>query len=124
MNPEKMRSTYGKLVYLLQDSQIPEVKELLQFDCVKPITMVYNVLEEAGALAILSDELIHIATMEIIDDGKKRYQVQKEIQNKERAIEHLAKKYSKGGVSSDLIRQCLYSIGDNNAFLRYINLLL
>jgi len=35
MNPEKMRSTYGKLVYLLQDSVNPEIQELLQFSCKK-----------------------------------------------------------------------------------------
>jgi hypothetical protein len=26
MNPEKMRSEYGKLVYLLMDSQMPEIQ--------------------------------------------------------------------------------------------------
>ena len=40
MNPDKMRDTYGKLMYLLQDSQLPEVKELLQFSCVTPIKTV------------------------------------------------------------------------------------
>jgi len=34
MSPEKMRATYGKLVYLLQDSQIPEVQEMLTFSMV------------------------------------------------------------------------------------------
>ena len=45
MNPDKMRNTYGKLVYLLQDSQIPEVKEMLNFNCVSSIKTVYSVLE-------------------------------------------------------------------------------
>jgi hypothetical protein len=40
MNPDKMRETYGKLMYLLQDSQLSEVKELLQFSCVVPIKTV------------------------------------------------------------------------------------
>lgn len=65
MNPEKMRNTYGKLMYLLQDSQIPEVKEMLEFDTLKPIVTVYHTLSEAACLPILRDELILAATMEI-----------------------------------------------------------
>ncbi len=37
MAPEKMRSEYGKLMYLLQDSASPHVQELLQFSCIMPI---------------------------------------------------------------------------------------
>ena len=40
MNPDKMRETYGKLMYLLQDSQSSEIKEMLQFTCVIPIKTV------------------------------------------------------------------------------------
>ena len=37
MNPEKMRTEYGKLVYLLQDSQLYDVQQLLEFKLVKPM---------------------------------------------------------------------------------------
>ena len=37
MNPEKMRSEYGKMVYLLQDSQSPDVREMLSFKLVRPL---------------------------------------------------------------------------------------
>ncbi|KAH6566443.1 hypothetical protein BASA62_006694 [Batrachochytrium salamandrivorans] len=118
MNPEKMRGTYGKLVYMLQDSQIPEVKEMLEFTCVKPIKTVYNVLDTQNGLAVLQDPLMHTATMEIVSEGKPRSQIQHEIQKKEKAIEILARKYGGHGLEPELIRQCLYSIGDNHAFLR------
>ena len=118
MNPEKMRSTYGKLVYMLQDSQISEVQELLGFKCVKPLKTVYTVLKEHDCLKVLEDDLIEVATAEIIDFGKKRHQVQSEIKRKEKAIEILAKRYGNSQVSPETIRQCLYSIGDNNSFLR------
>eukprot|EP00842_Homolaphlyctis_polyrhiza_P003835 jgi/Hompol1/4452/HPOL_000214-RA len=123
MNPEKMRGTYGKLVYMLQDSQIPEVKDMLQFSCVKPIKSVYSILEARNSLGVLQDDLIHAATMEIVSEGKSRYQIQSEIKQKERAIEILARKYggdgnAGGNGGSEIIRQCLYSIGDNHAFLR------
>ncbi|TPX64077.1 hypothetical protein SpCBS45565_g06170 [Spizellomyces sp. 'palustris'] len=118
MNPEKMRTTYGKLVYLLQDSQIPEVKDMLEFTCVKPIRTVYTILSELNGLRVLEDDLVAVATQEILSEGKSRHQVQSEIKMKERAIEQLARKYGSNELKPDLIRQCLYSIGDNYAFLR------
>jgi hypothetical protein len=129
MNPEKMRDTYGKLMYLLMDAQSSEVQDMLNFSCVEPIRTVYTVLEDCGALDVLRDEKIVIATKEIIseaEDGtlaqRARYDIQREIKAKERAIEYLASKYSSksksSGASSETIRQCLYSIGDNHAFLR------
>ncbi len=117
MNPEKMRSTYGKLVYLLMDSQLPEVLEMLEFSCVDTIKSVYRVLEAGNCLPLLADPLIHVATREIIPDGKSRYDIQKEIKQKERAIEHLAKRYGSKKLSDEIIRTCLYSIGDNNRFV-------
>ncbi|TFK66561.1 hypothetical protein BDN72DRAFT_823216 [Pluteus cervinus] len=118
MNPDKMRTTYGKLIYLLQDSQIPEVKELLSFTCVRPIRTVHAILEEHGALDLLRDNLITTATLEIYAKGRSRREIQKEIKAKERAIETLAIKYQRRGLPQEDIRQCLYSIGDNHAFLR------
>ena len=120
MNPEKMRSTYGKLIYMLQDSQITQVQELLGFKCVKPIRTVYGILEAHNALDLLKDPLIEIATAEITDEGRGRRDIQSDIKKKERAIEYFAKRYGKSkDLNPDTVRQCLYSIGDNNSFLRY-----
>ncbi|KAI0797012.1 hypothetical protein C8Q75DRAFT_743038 [Abortiporus biennis] len=118
MNPDKMRSTYGKLIYLLQDSQTPEVKDLLGFTCVKPIRAVYTILEEHDAIDLLREDLITVATKEIYSEGRSRREIQKDIKNKERAIESLSSKYQRKGLSQETLRQCLYSIGDNHAFLR------
>jgi Protein of unknown function (DUF2009) len=40
-----------------------------------------------------------------------------EIKRKERAVEKIVKVYANQRVSADAIRQCLYSISDNNSFL-------
>ncbi|KAL7317614.1 hypothetical protein PS15m_003949 [Mucor circinelloides] len=118
MNPEKMRSAYGKLMYLLSDSMIPEVKEMLGFDCVVPIQTVYTFLEERHCLGVLHEEIVLWATMEIMPDKKTRPQIQAEIKRKERSIEQLSRKHQSKYISADEIRHCLYSIGDNNAYLR------
>lgn len=52
-----MRDAYGKLIYLLQDSVIPEIQELLQFTLVRPIHTVHSLLTERNALNILDDEV-------------------------------------------------------------------
>lgn len=118
MNPDKMRTTYGKLIYLLQDSQTPEVKDLLNFSCVRPIKTVHAILDENGALDLLRDDLITVATKEIYSEGRPRRDIQRDIKSKERAIEIIATRYAKPSLSQEDIRQCLYSVGDNHAFLR------
>jgi uncharacterized coiled-coil DUF342 family protein len=91
---------------------------MLNFSCVKPIITVYNILEEHGALDMLRDDLIMVATQEIYSEGRSRREVQRDIKNKERAIETLSSKYQRSGLSQEQLRQCIYSIGDNHAFLR------
>eukprot|EP00178_Gracilaria_changii_P018050 TRINITY_DN513_c0_g2_i1.p1 TRINITY_DN513_c0_g2~~TRINITY_DN513_c0_g2_i1.p1 ORF type:complete len:621 (+),score=90.01 TRINITY_DN513_c0_g2_i1:91-1953(+) len=118
-NPEKSRDTYGKLIHMLQDSVNNEIERLLEFSCVKPLVTVTSYLEERGGLELLDDPLIEKATAEIIPDGKSRRTVQREIQAKEHAVSVLAKRYKNGRMlDEDEVRRCLYSIGDNNAYLR------
>ncbi|KAG0019600.1 hypothetical protein BGZ80_005563 [Entomortierella chlamydospora] len=118
MNPEKMRSAYGKLMYLLMDSTMDEIESTLGFSCVIPIKTVYSFLEQRDGLEMLRNDLVADATREIIADGKTRQQIQMEIRKKERAIEQLSRKYSNENLSPDDIKVCLYSIGDNHSFLR------
>ena len=90
MNPDKMRSEYGKLIYLLMDAADPSIQALLEFNAVRPLKTVYSLLEERGALAMLSDPLMARATQEIISAGRTRYEIQKDIKDKERCRDSLA----------------------------------
>lgn len=81
-NPEKMRSEYGKMIYLLQDSQMSDVQELLDFKLVKPLKTAHNLLAEKGGLTMLNDGLMHQATAEILHEGRARHDVQREIKAK------------------------------------------
>ena len=45
MNPEKMRTAYGKMVYLLQDSMLPEIQDLIKFCMGRPVLTVYSFLQ-------------------------------------------------------------------------------
>eukprot|EP01071_Lankesteria_metandrocarpae_P004450 Lankesteria_metandrocarpae@DN3553_c0_g2_i1.p1 len=98
LNPERMRDSYGKLIYLLMDAQRPKIKELLDFDCVIPVKTVADFLAtRKNGTALLEDPLIIMATKEIIPGNKSRGQVQMEIRNKEQAIKSLCKKYATHG---------------------------
>ncbi len=41
---DKMRSEYGKLIYLLMDSAEANIQELVEFRCVRPLKTVYSTL--------------------------------------------------------------------------------
>ena len=115
MNPEKMRSEYGKLVYLLQDTLVESVQEAIECGCMCPIKTVHSTLCDKGAGAILEEDAIVVATSEII--AKSRSSIDREIKAKERAVESLSKRHANSNINAEEIRQCLYSIGDNNAYL-------
>ncbi|MEW5306377.1 MAG: hypothetical protein WDW36_008845 [Sanguina aurantia] len=123
MNPDKMRSEYGKLMYLLMDSVNPEIQELLEFACVVPLRTVYSTLEARGGLKLLDDPLLPTATAEIVAAGRPRGLVQSDIRRKERAREALAKRHSSssrsGGLSEEEVLNCIYSISDNAAYLLF-----
>jgi hypothetical protein len=67
----------------------------------------------------LRDPNISTAIAEITTDGKSRHQVQKDIKLKERTRDALAKKYSNANCSSEDLLRCMYSLGDNNSYLRF-----
>ncbi len=88
MNPEKMRTEYGKLVYLMQDASCPEIKKWLGSDnrplhLNRAIKSVHSLLEEKGGLELLNDPLIGIATREVLPDRNiSRAAIQQHIRKK------------------------------------------
>ena len=83
MNPEKLRTNYGKLTYMLQDSSTPEASGMLGFSLVKPVNSVYDYLKEHRCEDLLREPGMTLATMTIIPDGKSRAEIQHQIKQKE-----------------------------------------
>lgn len=117
MNPEKMRSTYGKLMHMLMDSVIPEVEGYLGFSCVIPIKTVYDFLKSRESVDILHDDDIVLATREISSEMKTREQIDAEVQRKQYAIQAICEKHANERIGKEDIERCLLSMSDNNAFL-------
>ena len=75
MNPSKMRSSYGKLMWMLQDGMSRSVEEALGISLWRPINMVATFLEDRGAEALLCDARILTATQNVStvdNDGQPR----------------------------------------------------
>ena len=69
LNPERMRTDYGKLIHLLMDSQSPEVQRLLEFQLVKRVSTVHEHLKQRNCLKLLEHPDAVIATTAITDHG-------------------------------------------------------
>lgn len=70
----------------------------------------YKFLEERNGLGLLEDDLIDIATREVLAEKKTRSQIGLEIKRKEKAVAILKQNYRSSLLSSDDIHLCLYSI--------------
>ena len=55
------------------------------------------------------------------DPGKSRAAIQRQIKQKEAAIEYLARRYRSAALPDEELKQCLYSIADNNAYLYQVS---
>jgi len=117
LNPECMRTDYGKLVHMLMDSQNPDIQRLLEFKLVKKVLTVYDYLKSVDCLELLKSPDVITATTAIVDNGRSRAEVQQAIKTKEAAVKRLVRKFSNDDISEENIEWCLYSIGDNSAFL-------
>lgn len=116
-----MKVEYGKLMYLLMDAVSPPIAKLLGMDVVAPIETVASFLASHGASELLADPLLPVATAEVVATGKTRPVIQREIRAKEAAVERLARRYASPAHSlpADEVRRAIYSLGDNNAYLRF-----
>lgn len=118
MNPSKMRNTYGKLMYILMDTESYNVKSELRINFVKPLLTVHSFLESRSCAEILADPLWVDACQVVSDDfGEKSKREVKALQEaKQRAAESLVKKYTSSSLSAEDVKRVMDSIADNEAY--------
>eukprot|EP00658_Telonema_sp_P-2_P055564 TRINITY_DN44168_c0_g1_i2.p1 TRINITY_DN44168_c0_g1~~TRINITY_DN44168_c0_g1_i2.p1 ORF type:complete len:641 (-),score=169.95 TRINITY_DN44168_c0_g1_i2:177-2099(-) len=110
-NPGKMRSTYGKMMYLLQDSR---AEDPLGFDMVSPILTVRSFLEDKGATDMIQDPDLEVATTPVSCYDPDQIREAAEI--KEAAKARLMATYASSVLSSEEVERCIHSIGDGMGY--------
>lgn len=101
LNPSSMRTTYGKMMYMLQDSQNPTVAQTLGFSLHKDLLLIGPYLERNHCIELLHDPRLECA-IQYIDDrdivtGEKlpRETLQVLLHGKSNVMEELILKYSR-----------------------------
>jgi len=121
LNPEKLRTSYGKMIHVLMDAADPGIEGLLGFSPIRKVKTVYELLEENNALDIVvkDRDLVLDATREIDPFGKPRYQIDREINDKNRAWKRLENKYEYTFATPEQFEVAFRSISDNHSFLQW-----
>ena len=124
LNPASMRTTYGKLMYMMQDAQNPTVAKSLGFSLHKDLLLVKPYLEQHQCAELLDDPRLECAIQFITDrdvvTGEKldRDLVQNLVQGKRRVIDELATAYAKKSkLSEDDVRRAIESLADAIAYI-------
>jgi hypothetical protein len=115
MNPQKMRSNYGKLMYMLQDWATPGVARAMGFSAARPILTVHSLLGEYGALGLLRSQHLPAATADpsLLSAAESAAAVEA----KGIAIKAICEEHASDSLSVDVIQRCLESIADSNNYL-------
>lgn len=113
-----MRNNYGKMIYLLQDANLREIRNYLGFSCVKPIETVATFLKARHALALLKDSRCYVATSVASGLADESPAARESFaRDKQRAIDDLVRDYASASLSADDIRLSLASIADAQSYL-------
>eukprot|EP00727_Mastigamoeba_balamuthi_P012917 m51a1_g8248 hypothetical protein (877) ;mRNA; r:130583-134788 len=122
MNPDKMRTTYGKMVHILQDCTLVKSASC-PFEAIQPILTVRRFLEAHGASDVLSDPDLGPATLCVVQGSRSRDQVAADIRAKSKAQSAMVKRHvtdamaHDGALTEDGLRRALDSLADANAYL-------
>lgn len=116
MNPEKMRSNYGKMMYMLQDvcggGRYGHAAGSIE--CRKEIATVKEFLVEKEAAALLRDPRLDEATMVVsTEEGKDAARL---IALKQDVFAYLQQKYVSKMISNDEIARCIHSLADRQSY--------
>jgi hypothetical protein len=122
LNPSSMRTTYGKLMYLLQDSQNSTVAKSLGFSLHKDLVLVQPYLEEYEAVALLDDARLLTATQFIAITNERGRRLEREeigelVEEKRRAVDALLQEYSSPKLSESNVKRVIDSIADAIAYV-------
>ena len=108
MNPDRMRSCFGKLVHLLQDARQPEIQRELGFSCLVPVLTVRRALEADDLGEVLDDADLAAAT--------KALRPGEAAARKAEATERLVARHAAGDAArGELVRRAVLSIADDEA---------
>jgi hypothetical protein len=116
MNPDKMRSTYGKALYAIQDNVSPYTRRAVAFGLKAPVRTVHSELRERDALGLLADPLLAVAASEI--EGGAAEELARAQQRKREALAALQAKYCRGALGAETLQLVVSSVSDNASFLR------
>jgi len=113
MNPDKMRTTYGKLMYIIQDAITPGV---LDFEAKIPIQCVHDFLADHNVVEMLSDNDMIPAT-QCLTSTIDRQKVKELTLAKTQARTRIIDRYASSRLTKDKIHLVLESLTDSNAYI-------
>eukprot|EP01061_Rhynchopus_euleeides_P039162 TRINITY_DN67204_c0_g1_i1.p1 TRINITY_DN67204_c0_g1~~TRINITY_DN67204_c0_g1_i1.p1 ORF type:complete len:475 (+),score=175.94 TRINITY_DN67204_c0_g1_i1:53-1477(+) len=114
MNPDKMRTEYGKLITIMQDAV--DQQGCMRINVKIPVMTVDAVLERHGLEGLLSDPELEVAAKPVAAsaDG-----VQESVREKEAKIKELAERHGAGDAEKrDVVELAIRSLDDGACVLR------
>lgn len=113
MNPDKMRATYGKLMYIVQDAVLPEIRR--ELDVHIDIKCVYQFLDEKNTLKLLNDPLLIPATQCVASN--QRQEISDQIKLKTSSRKKLIEKYVNENFTEQELLLIVESLSDSNSYI-------